>query len=99
MSTMALAAHRPSPLPAARGRMLVADDQPAVREALRLLLKPHGYEVRTVASPAADWRRSASASTCWLMDLNYARDTTTGREGLELVSARARGGPVRCRSW
>jgi sigma-B regulation protein RsbU (phosphoserine phosphatase) len=73
-----------------RGLILVADDQPAVREALRLLLKPHGYHVRTVASPAAVLQALAEPGPRYdllVMDLNYARDTTTGQEGLELVSA------------
>jgi serine phosphatase RsbU (regulator of sigma subunit) len=69
-----------------RGRVLVADDQPAIRESLRLLLKTHGYDVRAVASPAAVLEALASERfDLLLMDLNFARDTTTGREGLELV--------------
>jgi phosphoserine phosphatase RsbU/P len=91
MSTMSLAASRtfPPPAPVDRGRVLVADDQPAVREALRLLLKPHGYKVRGVASPAAVLAELAQPGQRYdllVMDLNYARDTTTGQEGLELVS-------------
>ncbi len=67
-------------------RILIADDQPAVREALRLLLKPAGYAIETTASPAA----LLAAVECnefdlVLMDLNYARDTTSGREGLDLL--------------
>ena len=69
-----------------RGRVLVADDQLAIRESLRLLLKSNGYDVRTVASPAAVLQAVASERfDLLLMDLNFARDTTTGREGLELV--------------
>jgi DNA-binding NtrC family response regulator len=67
--------------------ILVADDQPDVREALRLLLKGEGYAIETVGSPAAVV--SAVQQTDFdvvLLDLNYARDTTTGREGLDLVS-------------
>ena len=85
---------RPNPPPRARCRtpplaphILVADDQPDVREALRLLLKGEGYAIETAASPAAVL---AAVQThdfdAVLLDLNYARDTTTGREGLELVS-------------
>lgn len=71
---------------AERGRVLVADDQPAIRESLRLLLKSNGYDVATVASPAAVLAAVASERfDLLLMDLNFARDTTTGREGLELV--------------
>ena len=67
--------------------VLVADDQPHVREALRLLLKGEGYAIETAASPAAVLSAvQASDFDAVLLDLNYARDTTTGREGLELVS-------------
>ncbi len=70
-------------------RLLVADDQADVLEALRLLLKPHGFLVRTVSSPAAVLAALRSADHPYdllLMDLNYARDTTSGDEGLELVA-------------
>ncbi len=71
------------PLP----RILVADDQPDVREALRLLLKAEGFAIETASSPAAVLAAVQSADfDAVLLDLNYARDTTTGREGLELVS-------------
>jgi DNA-binding NtrC family response regulator len=66
--------------------VLVADDQPDVLEALRLLLKGEGFEVETVASSAAVLsaleRRDYDAL---LMDMNYARDTTSGQEGLNLL--------------
>ena len=68
---MSVAASRPLPRPAGGegGRVLVADDQPAVREALRLLLKPHGYDVRAVGlAQRRCWRRwpsRARGSTCW----------------------------------
>src|ERR1044071_5457755 len=72
---------------AAAARVLVADDQADVREALRLLLKGEGYVIETAASPAAVVSAVQSADfDAVLLDLNYARDTTTGREGLELVS-------------
>jgi FixJ family two-component response regulator len=70
-------------------RVLVADDQPDVLEALRLLLKPHGCHVRTVSSPAAVIAAIGDGAPPFdllLMDLNYARDTTSGDEGLELVA-------------
>jgi serine phosphatase RsbU (regulator of sigma subunit) len=70
-------------------RVLVADDQADVLEALRLLLKPHGCQVRTASSPAAVIAALREAETAYdllLMDLNYARDTTSGDEGLELVA-------------
>ena len=74
--------------PASAGlRVLIADDQTDVLEALRLLLKGEGYELELVNSPAslldALSRRSFDLL---LMDLNYARDTTSGREGLDLLS-------------
>src|SRR5207302_895269 len=68
-------------------RALIADDQPAVLEALRLLLKQHGYEVETAGSPAALIRSLESrVFDLLLMDLNYTRDTTSGQEGLDLLS-------------
>jgi DNA-binding NtrC family response regulator len=73
-------------LDSARPHILVADDQPDVLEALRLLLKGNGYDVDTVNSPtaalAALERRDYDAM---LLDMNYARDTTSGREGLDLL--------------
>jgi DNA-binding NtrC family response regulator len=75
------------PTSAVSPHILVADDQADVREALRLLLKGEGYAIETVASPAAVISAVQSADfDAVLLDLNYARDTTTGREGLELVS-------------
>ena len=72
---------------AAPPQILVADDQPDVREALRLLLKGEGYAIETAASPAAVLAAVQKTDfDAVLLDLNYARDTTTGREGLELVS-------------
>src|SRR4029077_3156906 len=68
-------------------RILAADDQPHILEALELLLKPQGYKVDAVHSPAL--ARAALASENYdalLIDLNYTRDTTSGREGLDLLS-------------
>jgi DNA-binding NtrC family response regulator len=68
-------------------RLLVADDQPDVIEALRLLLKTAGYEIETAASPRAVLEAvQAREFDLVLMDLNYARDTTSGAEGLDLLS-------------
>ncbi len=67
--------------------MLAADDQPDVLEALLLLLRPQGYRVDAVKSPAEV--REALASEYYdavLIDLNYTRDTTSGQEGLDLLS-------------
>jgi DNA-binding NtrC family response regulator len=67
-------------------RVLIADDQPDVLEALRLLLKGEGLESETVSSPAALLAAlNAGEFDVVLMDLNYARDTTSGAEGLELL--------------
>lgn len=67
-------------------RILVADDQSDVLEALRLLLKSEGYATETVKSPAALIRAVEGRDYALvLMDLNYARDTTSGQEGLELL--------------
>jgi DNA-binding NtrC family response regulator len=68
-------------------RLLVADDQPDVLEALRLLLKGEGFEVQTAASPrAALAALDAGDFDVVLVDMNYARDTTSGAEGLDLLS-------------
>ncbi len=67
-------------------RILVADDQPDVRRALRLLLEPEGFALGEAASPAAALAALEGADfDAALIDLNYARDTTSGREGLELL--------------
>jgi sigma-B regulation protein RsbU (phosphoserine phosphatase) len=69
------------------GRVLVADDQPHVLDALQLLLKGHGYRTEAVTHPARVLQALKSGEfDVVLMDLNYTRDTTAGGEGLELVS-------------
>ena len=73
----------PDPNPA---RILVADDQPDVLEALRWLLSGEGYEPQFVSSTDAILERlRAEPFDLLLMDLNYSRDTTSGREGLEII--------------
>jgi FixJ family two-component response regulator len=68
-------------------RALIADDQPEVLEALRLLLKGEGIQPYTVSSPAAILEALRSQHfDIVLMDLNYARDTTSGKEGLDLLT-------------
>jgi DNA-binding NtrC family response regulator len=68
-------------------RVLVADDQPDVLEALRLLLKTEGYQIELVSSPAGVLNAlDAREFDVVLIDLNYARDTTSGQEGLDLLS-------------
>ena len=68
-------------------RTLIADDEPDILTALRLLLKGDGYEPETASSPAAVVEAIArSQFDVVLIDLNYARDTTSGREGIDLIS-------------
>jgi len=68
-------------------RTLIADDQQDVRTALRLLLKGAGYQTEAADSPAAvlDAIKQQKFDVV-LMDLNYARDTTSGKEGIDLIS-------------
>jgi len=67
--------------------ILIADDQPDVLEALRLLLKAEGFRTVTANVPegvvAILERQECDAA---LIDLNYTRDTTSGREGMDLLS-------------
>jgi DNA-binding NtrC family response regulator len=70
-----------------RARILIADDQADVLQALRLLLKSEGCEIETATSPAAVLAAvEAREFDVALIDLNYARDTTSGEEGLSLLS-------------
>ena len=68
-------------------RILIADDQPDVLEALRLLLKREGFKIEAAESPQqviqAIENRDYDAA---IIDLNYTRDTTSGEEGLELLA-------------
>lgn len=69
-----------------RNRVLVADDQQDVLEAIRLLLKSEGYQTQAVSSPEAILGALEDQDfDVLLMDLNYARDTTSGDEGLDLL--------------
>ena len=68
-------------------RVLIADDQADIRDALRLLLKREKYETHAVASPAEALAAiEAREFDAVLMDLNYARDTTSGEEGFDLLT-------------
>ena len=68
-------------------RVLVADDQSDVREALRLLLKAEGMETEIVSSPSAALDAAQTGDfDIALIDLNYTRDTTSGKEGLDLLT-------------
>lgn len=68
-------------------RILIADDQRDVIEALRLLLKPEGYDLTAVSLPSGvlEALRTQEFDAA-LIDLNYTRDTTSGQEGLDLLS-------------
>jgi DNA-binding NtrC family response regulator len=69
-------------------RILVADDQADVREALYLLFKGEGYPTEVVNSPAQVLELLSQRDfALLLMDLNYARDTTSGQEGLDLLTS------------
>ena len=67
-------------------RILIADDQPDVLEALRIMLKGEGYQTDTVTSLGAVLNSLEKRNYALLMmDLNYTRDTTSGQEGLEII--------------
>ena len=67
-------------------RILVADDQPAIRDALRLLLKGAGYLPAPATFPAEALAAvQAEEFGLAFIDLNYTRDTTSGQEGLDLL--------------
>jgi len=68
-------------------KLLVADDQPDVLEAVRMLGRANGFDVRTASSPHAVLAivEAEELDVC-LLDLNYARDTTSGREGMDLLA-------------
>jgi serine phosphatase RsbU (regulator of sigma subunit)/FixJ family two-component response regulator len=68
-------------------RTLIADDQPDILEALRLLLKGEGFHTEVVTSPSEVIEALKQQNyDILLMDLNYARDTTSGQEGLDLLA-------------
>jgi sigma-B regulation protein RsbU (phosphoserine phosphatase) len=70
-----------------RPRVLIADDQPDVRMALQLLLKAEGFQTEAAESPSGVLEAVAARPfDVVLMDLNYTRDTTSGQEGLDLLT-------------
>jgi sigma-B regulation protein RsbU (phosphoserine phosphatase) len=79
-------------------KVLVVDDQPDTREALRLLLKSAGYGIETAESPVHALAAAAYRDCdLILVDMNYTRDTTSGDEGLRLLDrlrAQASGVPI-----
>ncbi len=85
METMALATAKQTEMAAAR--VLVADDQTPVLDALNILLKSHGYQTEGVTQPERVLQAVKSGEfDVVLLDMNYTRDTTAGGEGLDLVS-------------
>ncbi len=75
------------PIPTGVPSILIADDQPDVLQALRLLLKGEGFAVETTSSPGGVLAcLERSDYDVLLMDLNYTRDTTSGMEGFDLLS-------------
>ena len=70
-----------------RIRVLVADDQPHILEAVELLLEPQGIHVECVRSPQLLLEALGQSDyDVLLIDLNYTRDTTSGQEGLDLLA-------------
>lgn len=68
-------------------KILIADDQPDILEALRLLLKADGYQTDLACSPQAALAAVERAQfDLALIDLNYTSDTTSGKEGLDLLT-------------
>ena len=76
-------------------RILIADDQPDVLEALRLLLKAEGFQIDMVTSPQEVLPAlNRKEYDLVLIDLNYTRDTTSGKEGLDLLAKIQEADPV-----
>src|SRR3984957_1801846 len=70
-----------------RQRLLIADDQPAILDALEILLRPEGYKLDRATSPRQLIECLASETyEAVLMDMNYTRDTTSGAEGIDLLA-------------
>lgn len=68
-------------------RVLIADDQPDVLEAVRLLLKREGYKIESAESPQQALQMVENRDyDAAIIDLNYTRDTTSGQEGLDLLA-------------
>src|SRR6201987_5650659 len=67
-------------------RIIIADDQRDVLEALRILLKGEGYQTEAATSLAGVFNALEKKDyALLLMDLNYSRDTTSGQEGLSAI--------------
>jgi DNA-binding NtrC family response regulator len=88
LSTQSAAFEKPGTETGKPCRLLVGDDQPHILEALEFLLQPEGYVLQMARSPAMILECFAEAEYDGvLLDLNYTRDTTSGREGLELLAS------------
>jgi len=86
-ATLAAPVYPERPLNDAPPRILIADDQADVLQALRLLLKSEGYQLETATSPSQIATLVGEHEfDVILMDMNYTRDTTSGREGLDLLT-------------
>jgi DNA-binding NtrC family response regulator len=88
---MAIPTQLESAAPSASARrkpcLLVADDQPHILDALELLLEPEGFRMERAHSPYMVLEALKCGSyDALLIDLNYTRDTTSGKEGLDLLS-------------
>lgn len=76
-------------------RVLIADDQPDVLEALRLVLKREGYRIEAAESPQQVLQMVENRDyDAAIIDLNYTRDTTSGQEGLDLLARLQTGSPA-----
>src|SRR5579884_3492795 len=86
MSAISQLESAPATAVEAAPRVLIADDQPDVREALRLLFKAEGYRIESASNPQAVLAAVESQEfDLALVDLNYTRDTTSGQEGIDLI--------------
>ena len=74
-------------VPRRKPSILVADDQPHILDALELLLEPEGFRMEKARSPFMVLEALKSGTyDALLIDLNYTRDTTSGQEGLDLLT-------------
>jgi DNA-binding NtrC family response regulator len=87
---IAESAEKSSPMPSTgkTHSILVADDQPAILDALKMLLRSEGFQVDTARSAQVVLECLAMREyDTLLLDLNYTRDTTSGQEGIELLES------------
>src|SRR6476646_6216091 len=87
---IAESAGKSSPMPSTgkTHSILVADDQPAILDAVKMLLRSEGFQVDTARSAQVVLECLAMREyDTLLLDLNYTRDTTSGQEGIELLES------------